>query len=198
MKSFEFIFIFLLLIIPVKSIHSEPESCSSFASFSEEKDAVYTLQEMYDIQVEMEYQGEKLKELNNKNAEGYDPEDIDSFNAYNDRIAEYNMIVGQRNDFSSQYAELKDSFNSLVDEISPSENISFISCINRESLSIESATNRLNIEALTYDISGARNELRREREKLERETKRSRIENENLERDRENYLRMREDLKKKI
>ena len=59
------------------------------------------------------------------------------------------------------------SYNSLINYISPSTNVSFINCLNIQSLTITSNTNSLNLKTLDLQTDNLRNSLNRSREYIE-------------------------------
>ena len=158
MKALFATVVLFTLFIPVKSINAEPNSCKISAITAKEREAVDILQEMYYIQEDIKIKGEKLDELNAQKGLGYDSYDADSVNEYNILTDEFNNIVEQKNSLSNKYNQLKDIFNAKTNEISPSRNIAFITCLNREMLSVETNTTSLNIDSLNTSTETMRND----------------------------------------
>ncbi|GAB4227931.1 MAG: hypothetical protein Kow0049_08550 [Stanieria sp.] len=67
-------------------------------------------------------------------------------------IIKYNEIVEESNKLSNHYNQLKNSYNKLVNQISPSTNVTFMTCINSELLALETATMNQNLDFLNRDI----------------------------------------------
>ena len=156
MKVFLKTTILLTLLIPIKSVNAEPNSCRASAITAQELESVDTLQEMYYLQSEIKDEGEILDELNYKKSQGYDSYDVNSVNEYNNLIAQYNDTIYYKNDLGEEYNQLKDIFNAQVKEISPSTNTSFVMCLNNAMLRVETKTTTLNIDGLKTSTENLR------------------------------------------
>lgn len=147
------------LMLSVMPVNADPSSCKTSAITVVERETVDVLQNMYSVQLELEIADRKLNELNRQKNVGYNSNDATSVNHYNNLIDKYNGVVRERSKLVNEYNQLKDSFNALVDKISPSRNITFITCLNGELTVVESTTTRQNAELLNIDIETLRQNI---------------------------------------
>lgn len=149
------------LIISIMPANAEPILCKTSAITPTERKTVIALQNMHSVQLKLELANKNLKKLNRQIGLGYNSNDAASVNHYNDLIDKYNGAVGDRNKLSDQYNQLKNSFNALVNKISPSRNITFITCLNSELSVVEATTNSQNADLLNTNIETLRHQTLR-------------------------------------
>ncbi|MGK7894796.1 MAG: hypothetical protein AB4372_14565 [Xenococcus sp. (in: cyanobacteria)] len=158
--------ILLTLIIFIKSVKAEPNSCDNLAMMAAEIQAVDTLQKMYELQLEIIKEKDKLQELNKQKSQGYDPYDQKSIDEYNVKVEEYNNVVKKKNKLSDEYNELQDSYNLVTDEIGLTLNTPLVNCLNSESFSLEMNTSQINVDNLLVNTENLTIETENVRRRL--------------------------------
>ena len=129
-------------------VNANPDLCYNSAFTASEIEAVEILEDMYYIQSEIEATGESLHILNQQRRKGYNRYDSDSVYNYNQIINEYNDFISYKNKLSDEYNWLQESYNLLANQISPSTNIAFTTCLNSQILGLETNVMSLNIDSL--------------------------------------------------
>lgn len=128
MKNFNFafkifsgtLFIFPILMISMMPVNAAPDSCKNSAIKFKEIESV-DLQNMYSLQSNLEIYTTSFNQLSSQ-------ENLYSNLKGTNLVPEYNKNVDETNELSKQDENLMDSYNTIINYISPTTNIALMNC----------------------------------------------------------------------
>jgi hypothetical protein len=150
------LFIFPTLMISMMPVNAVSSSCQNSAITFKEKESVDVPQNMYSIQSKLEIYSKNLNQLNSQKNSYSNSRDTSSVSQYNNLVNEYNKNVNESNELSKQDENKRDSYNTIINYLSPSTNIVLMNCLNSELLSLEINTTGLNIDNLNIETDNWR------------------------------------------
>ncbi|MBW4536196.1 MAG: hypothetical protein KME09_19855 [Pleurocapsa minor HA4230-MV1] len=135
------LFIFPTLMISMMPVNAAPDLCKDSAITVKEKDSVDIPQNIYSLQSKLEIYSENLSQLNSQNNLYFNSGDTST-------VSQYNKNVNESDELSKQYENQRDSYNTMINYLSPSTNIVLMNCLNSELISLEINTSSLNSDNL--------------------------------------------------
>lgn len=115
------LFIFPTLIISMMPVNAASDSCKNSTFTVKEKDSVALLQNMYSLESKLEIYTTSFNQLSSQ-------ENLYSNLKDTNLVNEYNKNVNERNGLSKQDENQLNSYNTIIDYISPTTNIALVNC----------------------------------------------------------------------
>jgi hypothetical protein len=115
------LFIFPTLIISMTPVNAASDSCKNSTFTVKEKDSVALLQNMYSLESKLEIYTTSFNQLSSQ-------ENLYSNLKDTNLVNEYNKNVNERNGLSKQDENQLNSYNTIIDYISPTTNIALVNC----------------------------------------------------------------------
>ncbi|MEN9869821.1 MAG: hypothetical protein RLZZ171_804 [Cyanobacteriota bacterium] len=115
------LFIFPTLMISMMPVNAAPDLCKNSTFTVKEKDSVALLQNMYSLESKLEIYTTSFNQLSSQ-------ENLYSNLKDTNLVNEYNKNVNERTRLSKQDENQLNSYNTIIDYVSPTTNIALVNC----------------------------------------------------------------------